>query len=254
MASLTQLEALFWRAVRSDRPLAEVEAQFAGSVELSAARRMAIYRSAYWLRQERVLADTFPRVAAIVGAERFHRLVADYLTRYPSERPAIEWIGRHFPEALGSCHDIPACLRDLARLEWARLEVLLAPATTVFCVDELRSLDFSEARAQLCPSVRVLELSQWVLQAWREPAACGAASESAERAGCLVWRRGHAASHRSLDQSEYEALELLRAGHTFGQICSVFAEPGAAEKAARCIGRWFRDGLLCAPDPREGAV
>lgn len=254
MASLTQLEALFWRAVRSDRLLAEVEAQFTGSVELSTARRMAIYRDAYWLRQERVLADTFPRVAAIVGAERFRRLVADYLARYPSDRPAIEWIGRHFPEALSSCGDVPEDVRDLARLEWARLEVLLAPATAVFCVDELQGLDFAEARAQLCPSVRVLELSQWALQASRDPAARGEESASAERAGCVVWRRGHAASHRSLDQSEYEALQLLRAGHTFGQICSVFAEPGAAEKAARCIGRWFRDGLLCAPDPREGAV
>jgi hypothetical protein len=254
MASLAQLEALFWHAVRSDRPLAEVEAEFAGSVELSAARRMAIYRNAYWLRQERVLADTFPRVAAIVGAERFRRLVADYLTRYPSERPAIEWIGHHFPEALSSCHDVPGYVRDLARLEWARLEVLLAPATPVFRVDELHGLDFAEAHARLCPSVRVLQLSQRALQGWRGPTACHEESESAERTGCLVWRRGHTASHRSLDQPEYEALALLRAGHTFGQICSIFAEPGAAEKAARCTGRWFRDGLLCAPDPRDGAV
>jgi hypothetical protein len=254
MASLARLEALFWRAVRSDLPLPEVEAEFAGSVELSTAHRMAIYRNAYWLRQERVLAETFPRVAANLGAERFRRLAADYLTRHPSEHPAIEWIGRHFPEALSSCHGVPAGLRDLARLEWARLEVLLAPATALFCVEALRDLDFAQARARLCPSVRVLELSQWALQAWRGPAACPEESASTERAGCLVWRRGHAASHRALHQPEYEALELLRAGHTFGEICSVFEEPQAAEKAARCIGRWIRDGVLCAPAAREGAV
>src|SRR5688572_6937578 len=102
MANLAQLEELFWRAVRSDRPLVELEAAFVGSAELSAARRIAIYRSAYWCRQERVLADTFSVVQAIVGDQCFRRLAAVYLKQHPSQRCAIEWVGCRFPEFLAA--------------------------------------------------------------------------------------------------------------------------------------------------------
>jgi hypothetical protein len=251
MANLAQLEELFWRAVRSDRPVLELEAELVGSVELSAARRMGIYRSAYWMRQERVLMDTFPVVRALVGDARFRRLAAAYLNQHPSERPAIEWIGHRFPDALASHADLPGFVHDVARLEWARLEVLLASPSVALGLDALRGLDFAAARAQLCPSVRVLHLCKVALQAWRDHTTLTTVGGE-ERIGCLVWRHGHQASHRALDPTEHAALELLRGGHDFARVCTVFSGPGDAEAAARCIGRWIRDGLLCAIDAGQG--
>lgn len=243
MANLAQLEELFWRAVRSDRVIVELDAVFVGNVELSARRRLGIYRSAYWARQERVLADTFPVVRAIMGEQRFRRVGLAYLRRHPSQHPAIEWIGRRFPDALGSCDDLPAYLQDVAHLEWTRLEVLLAPANAVATLNALCELDFASAHAELCSNVRVLQLSQQALRAWRDRVA-PSPQEGRQRVACLVWRQQHQARHRVLDHEEQAALELLRGGHDFGHICSVFADPGAAERAAGCIGRWIQTGLL----------
>jgi hypothetical protein len=252
MANLAQLEKLFWRAVRSDRPLAELDGAFVGSDELSAARRVGIYRSAYWSRQERVLVETFPAVRAVQGDERFRRLAWAYLKQHPSEHFAIERVGRHFPEFLTEHGELSAYVSDLARLEWARLEVLLAPASNPLKVDALLGVDFAAARARLCASVRLLQqFSPAALRVWRDRVAPEAV-EGEEREGCLVWRHGYHVRHRPLAPVERSALELLGAGHDFARVCSVFAGPGAAEAATRCIGRWFRDGVLCAFETGQG--
>jgi hypothetical protein len=267
--NLAQLEALFWRAVRAECPPPELELEFVGSAALGATRRMGIYRHAYWARQERVLADTFPRVRAVTGEARFRHLVASYLKAHPSEQPAVEWVGRRFPDLLAAHAELPAYTADLARLEWARLEVLLAPPSIALRMDALQGLDLARARAELSSSARLLDLSPQALDAWRDheraaasekgrvlpPAAArprgrthGAASRDlrGEVLSCVVWRHEHRVSHRTLDATEHEALALLCAGHDFSRVCAIFADPGAAEAAARCIGRWIQDGLLCA--------
>ena len=243
--NLARLEEQFWRTVRAAVPASELEAHFVGSDQLCATQRMNIYRRAYWLRQERALAETFPRLRAQLGDERFGRLVASYLRQHPSDRPAIEWVGRRLPDALGSRSDLPSYLADLARLEWARIEVLLAPdAHAVVSLDSLREVDFATARAELGPHVRVLQLRRRALFAWREDPAPREASEGDQQVGCVVWRQGHRAHHRSISEVEHSALELLRGGHDFAAVCSSFSGPQAAEAAATTLGRWIRDGLL----------
>jgi hypothetical protein len=249
MANLAQLEELFWRAVRSNRTPAEIEAELVGSAAFGAVRRMSIYRSAYWVRQGRVLGDTFPAVRASVGEAHFRRLAADYLRRHPSEHPAIEWIGQRFPEALICRADIPAYVPDLARLEWARFCALLAPPASVMRVEDLHGVDFPSARARLSPSLRMLRLSRRALDAWREHAAARSGADAGAEPngliGCLIWRRGHDVGQRLLHAEEWTALEQLAAGHDFAHVCAVFGDR-ETQTAALCIGRWFREGLVSA--------
>lgn len=253
MANLAELEQLFWRTARSGRTPPAVTAEFIASPELDAAGRLAIYHRAYWVRQERVLAETFPAVRAILGEARFRGLVAAYLRRHPSEHPAIEWVGRRLPETLGATADVPGYVAEVAQLEWARLEALLSPASPVLQVEDLRGVDFAAAAGLLCPGVRMLRLSRRALRAWREQASsslgqradAGARAEPEAPVCLLVWRGGHKVRERTLEEDEWAALELLRAGCDFASVCAAFGG-GSAEAAARCIGAWIRDGLLRA--------
>jgi len=65
-----------------------------------------------------------------------------------------------------------------------------------------------------------------------------------------VWRRGVDVYHRPLEPGEAEPLALLRAGTTFGALCTLLGrereESEAAALAVELLGRWLADELLVA--------
>jgi hypothetical protein len=247
--NLARLEALFWGAVRSKTPPAELCEAFVGDERLDAVRRMAIYRSAYWTRQQRTLSEIFSRLRDALGPEAFDRLAIEYLDAFPSESPAIEWVGRHFPTFLEHPErDLAGPISDLSRLEWARLESLLArdEKRSVSAAD-LASCDVPNCCASLRPDVRLLRLSPPALELWEKPAPDKARRdhEDVPRVGCVVWRRHHAVRHVVVEEPEFSALELLARSEPLSVVCDAFPEPGAVPTATRAIGAWLGRGWLC---------
>ena len=241
--NLAQLEALFWRAARADKPPKEIDTEFVGDDRASAVRRMNVYHKAYWHRQVLALRELFPRLTSYLGEPLFHRISTSYLEAMPSERPALEWIGSRFAEYLATHAELPHCAAELARLEWARSEVLMAPdpASTVQ-IDDLRGLDFARARARLGPAVRVLSVPRYAVHTLEASAPADALHQDHDHSavGCVVWRQRERVHHRTLSETEHAALTLLQAGHDFASVCGAFDGPDAATEAARAIGSWIR--------------
>jgi hypothetical protein len=237
--SLRELQQLFVRAVHGELPSTELDGVFLSHGQLDAQRRMRIYRFAYLARQEHVLRETFPRLCALLGDQAFGKLAIDYLRRAPSRHPAIEWVGERFP---GLVTDLPPHLRDLARLEWARFAAMLAPSTkAVVTVAALAGIDFASASAELAESVTLLHVVDQALHAFHEDVAAPTPAAEARQIACVAWRKDCRSCHRSLGNVEYEALSYVRAGRPFADVCGLFPD---AERAAACVGRWIRDGLL----------
>ena len=87
--------------------------------------RLDVYADMYFYRLRDCLAEDFPKLAELVGEARFHNLVTDYLLRHPSSHPSLRELGRRLPAFLAD-HAIAAefpVAADLARLEWARVDV-----------------------------------------------------------------------------------------------------------------------------------
>lgn len=247
--TLSQLEEQFWRAVRGELPAEALDQWFKGDAKLSSLRRMRIYQHAYWARQEKVLAEIFPRLAVHLGAARFGQLVTAYLRAQPSVWPAIEWIGSELPAFLGPQAGYAPHLKSLSELEWARCEVLLAPdPERPIDLGSLAGIDFASASASLSPAVKLLCLRRAALKAYLDDAVDPALCSEDLTLGCVVFRQHAGSVHRSLGAPEYAALSALASGASFAEVCEVFGE---AEEAARCIGRWIRDGFLC--DLKAGA-
>jgi hypothetical protein len=247
--NLARLEALFWGAVRSKTPPAELFEAFVGDERLDVVRRMAIYRSAYWTRQQRTLSEVFSRVRDALGAEAFDRLSFEYLEAFPSESPAVEWVGRHFPMFLEHPARAPArALCDLSRLEWARLESLLArdEEHSVSAAD-LAGADIQNCCVSLRPDLRLLRLSPVALELWEKRTRWSESldRDDVPRVGCAVWRRRHAVRHAVVEETEFRALESVARGKPFGVVCDVFPEPDAVQCATRAIGSWLSRGWLC---------
>jgi len=253
MPSLRDVQGRFWRALAS-RPGAltaddELLAVTEPSTTLDPAGRLQIYADAYFWRLRDVLAEDFPRLAALLGPERLEVLARGYLRDHPSADPSLRHLGDAFATFIGRALPETPHLADLARLERARLDVFDADDDRVLSADDLRGVspeDWPQVRFVPVRALRVLWLDWPVLALWDDDTAA-VPSEPAPTT-VRVWRDVDCrVFHAPLDARAARALEALLAGHPFEVICGAFGDLPADEGARFASGllaRWLADGLL----------
>jgi hypothetical protein len=254
--TLAETQALFHDLVtgetRMDAPV--LDRCFAGTGDLPAADRVAIYREMYTSRLVEALRETFPNLARFLGEERFAALGAAYLDEHPSEHHDVGRVGRRMAGFLRA-HPDPERpdLTDLAALEWARHQVFFAPVSATLGGEALAEAG-PEARLAFVPCLQVIVAAHDAAAAWKrieagepvDPPAPGPSSVA-------VWRRGFDAYHCALTLEEASALQAAREGETLEVICGYFAD-GAdpAVEAHAAIASWFAEGWIAGVD-REPA-
>jgi hypothetical protein len=230
-----------------------------GRGQLEPKERIDIYARMYYARLLDVLREDFPRVAAILGGECFDGVVRAYLTRHPSTNPSLRHLGRHFAAFLDTRAESAAFpfLRDLARLEWTRLEVFDAPDAEPLHLEHLQALspdEWPDLRVRLIPAFRVLQSDWPVHEIWaaaeKEP--LNHESWRLEKTALRVWREGFAVYHARMEALEQAALDRVHAGEPFAAVCATLESLLSAEEAAPVTGslllRWIEDGILaCLP-------
>lgn len=225
---------------------------------LGARGRIAIYRGMYRARLLDVLRDDFPRTAAVLGDD-FTRVGEAYLDRTPSRHPSVRWVGRAFAEFLAASlnDELPGFAPDLARLEWARLEVFDDADATPLHGDDLRRVPparWPDLEFQLIPAFRLLECRWPVHEIWSEPHPTRRQWE--RRSTTLrVWRQGFAVYQARVDATELLALECVKANEPFAVLCERVASTVPEERTGAIAGglvlRWAEDGILVArEEPR----
>jgi hypothetical protein len=260
--TLAETQALFHELLVGGEPVdqARIDACFAGTPDLPAAERVAIYANMYLWRLVEALREAFPKLASHLGDEVFASLGEDYLRRNPSEHHDVGQVGRRLAAFLREFPDPERPdLADLAELEWARHQVFFAPPADPVGRDAFAGLDpeaFTRTRLVLSPALKVLVLDHAAAPLWRrledgEPPGPPSPGPSA----VAVWRRGFDVSHGTLPLDEAVALEGAKSGDALATICAAFADrddPVAAAHAA--LSSWLAEGWIVAvADPaREG--
>lgn len=250
--SLRELQAHFWHAIAREPGVLSAAPGLltatAPSRALDAAARLQVYADAYFLRLHEVLAEDFPRTAALLGDDVFTAVARDYLRRHPSRDPSVRHLGDALPRFLARDSRLPGYVADLARLERARTDVFDAPDDVPIAVDDLGMV----AAADL-PTLRFRPIRAFVLLRLDWPAHAvwndvDAAPPSPGRTALRIWRGADfRVFHAPLEPRAALALERLAAGQPFAAICAVFADlPPAdgARKAAGLLARWLEDGTI----------
>lgn len=251
--TLAETQAAFHAlATRGAAPPLPADDFLVGSPELPAAERVGIYADMYQWRLTDALREDYPKLAAVLGDERFLALAEAYAREHPSDHPDLGQFGRHVPAFL---RRFPGCeradLHDLAALEWARSEVFFDAPVPPLGRAALAALDpaaVSAARLEVIRALRVLRLEHDVLATWRR-------LEHGETAGpvlaaptaVVVWRTGFDVFHSVIEPDEASALELAGAGERLAAICEAFEgreDPATAAFAA--LASWFDEGWISA--------
>jgi hypothetical protein len=218
---------------------------------LGAVERLQIHADMYRTRLLDVLRDDFPRARAVVGDAAFDALAGRYLARRPSTHPSVRHVGGRFADHLAGDAEAPPFLADLARLEWARVEVFDALDPDPLRLADLATVapgDWAALRLRPIAACRVVEASWPVHEIW-----AAADDENASPvdprpapATLRVWREEWSVSHAAMGAVEVQAFRALQRGEPFGALCCAVDLP--LEAAAREVGglllRWLEDGVL----------
>jgi hypothetical protein len=268
MPALRDTEALFWKLITAPEGVAdglrridmkpdELGRVVAGDARLDAVQRLDVYANMYFWRLLDILRGDYSAVVAVLGDDRFHNLVTDYLLACPSQHPSVRNVGARLPDFLA--RQQPAEERPwlvaLARLERARVELFDGPDAEPLTLDELRTRapeDFVALPLPLVPSHLFLDVEHAVDDVWRavenedpiEPPAAGART-------LLVWRQDVTVYHRALEPLERKALARARDGASFGVVCDLVAETVPVDEAGpaafQLLARWVGDGIIARP-------
>jgi hypothetical protein len=228
---------------------AELAGSFVGDERLDAAGRLDVYANMYFHRLLDVLRADFPRLARMLGDADFNDLVTDYLLACPSRDPSLRHLGGRLPGFLAG-HPLAAqrpWLAELARLEWARVEVVDRSDAPVLRRAELARLEpaaFAGLPLVAIAAHALVDAEHAVDELWRG----GDGAPAAGRRRVLVWRRDVAVYHRVADEPEATLLAALSPGTTFGALCEALAvrrgPDEAAALGAALLARWVEDELL----------
>ncbi|MEA3220258.1 DNA-binding domain-containing protein [Immundisolibacter sp.] len=224
-----------------------------------AARRLAVYHSAYRLRLTEALAADFPLLCGLLGEDGFARLAADYIAACPSRSFTLRDFGHALADFLAhhERYRRRPWLRATAIFEWSLLAAFDAADVAHLRMADLAGVppaQFPRLRFRIAPGVQVLRLRWNVPQAWRALQE-GTALEPPQRlpAGvdCLIWRREERVYFRTLPLDEAALLKALMKGRSFAAGCGALARVGvdadAGRRAAELLTTWLADTLLAMP-------
>ena len=224
-----------------------------GDERLASADRLDVYANMYFYRIRDCLAEDYPKVAAVAGGARFHNLVTDYLLAHPSSFWSLRNVGAKLQDYIREhslSREFPF-IADLARLEWARIEVFDetdSPSLTREQLTRMAARKVQEQKLRLVPALRLLELAWNIAPVWLEieeggatisgagatsAAVCEAAAWASRKPAAInrpaaipsrlrVWRREYRVLHRSVAEDEMACLKAMaRSGATLPMLCEM---------------------------------
>ena len=235
MPSLRDLQHAFAGAVRCG-DLSAI-APFIVANGLDPAERVGIYANNVRENALATLEAGFPVLLRLAGSDWFRQTGIGYLRRHPSPSGNLHYLGARLPEYLESeLADGPyAYFADVARLEWAYQDVLVAAEPSVFALAALADVSVerhADLILDLNPASRLVGSAWPLLAIWRanQPGDDSAGTVSLEAGACrlLVIRRDDHVELRELPPGEFAFLESIAGAMSIvdAAAAALAADPG----------------------------
>lgn len=242
---------------------------------LTSFERLEIYNRQYWFRLYSSFEDDFPGLLAVLGRNKFERVMRAYLDACPSTSFTLRDLGSRLHSFLANHEDLIApksrLAQDVVRLEWAHIEAYDA-ATIPTPAPEFFAAITDETVLHLQPCIRLLGLSypaDELLIAVRQGAGSSDTSSNnatatrkipavrrvAQLAPAPIWlvvhRQEFTVYYKRLQPEEYRMLTAIQSGAALGEVFAMAFSNSAMDEAAQaaflqeCFQQWAVLGWLC---------
>jgi hypothetical protein len=245
VTSLRELQVAFLDGTLHGHP-AQISSLIAAS-ELAPQARVAIYANNAREGFLQALAATFPVIERLAGHDWFRQTGREYMRRHPSRSGNLHFVGERFAafldDALRGTDYV--YFADVARLEWAYQEVLVAadhPSLDIAALSGVSPADHGSLVFRVHPALRLVESRYPLLAIWKanQPDACAAApsiSLDAGRSRVLVIRREDHVELRELGAADFALLSAFTRGATLGEAFELAAQAEESPDLAFALGR-----------------
>jgi hypothetical protein len=258
VADLDALQAFVTDALRRRRDLSTdpeivplAEAIIQPTPHFSSSRHLEIYREQFWLRHTEALLEDFPGVAGTLGQADWERLTEEYLLAHPPTSYGLRELGEKLPGFVETASFLPhrELVTDMARLEWAHIELFDAADAPRLDVTALAGLDEAElagSRLRISPLVRLLRMSYLVTELrgrLLRASGCTASLPEPDAANLVVHRHELTIVHHRLRPAPFALLEALARDATLSEACEVACAvgSGATREVESDVATWFAD-------------
>jgi len=271
--NLRKTQELFWQLTQAPKgvayklrdlqqdpafPLKEIKEVFKEREAGEAKNRLEIYAQMYFWRLFDCLEEDFSVTSSILGEINYHRLIVDYIQRYPSTFQDIAEVGLHLPEFVKSHPLGPEggrpWLPDLVRLEWLRVEVGREAddsPITFLDLNKIDPKDWPKLRFRPISALRILT-SEWdVLSPWRqyviEKKKLIDYQVVPQKYHLLLWRKDYRFFIASLEPDQVEVLKSFTQGIEFQEVCEKLADDSpepALSRVTQYLSQWVQEQVL----------
>lgn len=198
------------------------------------AQRFGVHRNNVTVSLIDALAETFPVVQQLVGAEFFRAMAGEFVRRSPPGSPVLAWYGDTFADFVA---DFPPAagvpyLADVARLEYARVLAFHAADAEPLPLAELAACladpeRLPSLRLQLHPSLAVIASRFAIVSLWAAHQGVVDIGEvdPAQAECALVLRHDLAVEVSALSAAAARFVAALMAGETLGAAVTQAASP-----------------------------
>jgi hypothetical protein len=189
------------------------------------AERVEIYRTNLREGFIKALAIAFPVIERLVGVDYFRRLAREFLGAHPSRAGNLHHAGAPFPAFLRErfAETEYAYLADVAALERAHEDALIAADATAISSDALRDIDaahYENLRFELHPACGLVQSAYPIVHIWRANQAEASGEETIDLSeggdNVLVLRTPECVEFHRLPAGEFAALATLARGEPLG--------------------------------------
>ncbi|MCC7412407.1 MAG: putative DNA-binding domain-containing protein [Gammaproteobacteria bacterium] len=258
MIALRELQRGVAAALRADAGTGA--AAFVLANGIAAERRLRIYANNSRHNVRATLEAAYPVLLRLAGEDWFAQAAREYTRRCPSRSGDLQHVGARFAAFLDTRLAGTAWhwFTDVARLEWAYQETLVAAGAPPFDPVRLANIapaDHARLVLRLQPTVRVL-CSPWpILGIWKanQPGADAGAAPALDSgtARVLIVRRCDHVEMRALDAAEHALLAALAGRRNLAAVARALAaiDPHAdlGTLLVQCAGRGLLAGFTLEP-------
>jgi hypothetical protein len=238
----------------------QISSHVVGTQRVPIETRLGIYGDAYRSRLIEALESSYPVLAHLLGEADFHELASKYVGAYESTSFSIRHYGDRMADFLATNPEYAKAplLAELAKWEWLMADAFDAADAEPVGLDAFASIapeKWAELRFHWHPSVQVQQLEWNVPEIWKAVTE-GSDTEDPDESpeprlepgSWLIWRRDLQIYFRPVAPEEAVAIEISRAGQSFGELCVALCEhldeTESSRQAAGFLRGWVESGLI----------
>lgn len=225
----------------------------AGNDRVPPEEQADIYRSQFWLRHHEALAEDYPGLIKLIGADTFEALARAYLEAHPPRTPSLRDLAADLQAFAARWDGFPEDLRapalELLRYEQALLDLFDAAEPPPLDPRKLQGMPedaWETARIVVSPLLMRLRFDhpvhRYLIEA-RDSEDASPAPPPREPVLLALYRQDFVTRFEDLDPAAFALLDALAEGQPLVAACDKVAAslPAAeAEALGPKVGEWFQ--------------